>query len=68
MSKRYLKLISGEYYHLYNRGNNRENIFLERENYLFFLKQLRKYLLTAADVSILSDAESLSYHGTVERK
>ena len=34
----------GAYYHLYNRGVNREKIFFERENYLFFLRQLRKYL------------------------
>lgn len=33
----------GAYYHLYNRGVNREKIFFERENYLFFLRQLRKY-------------------------
>ena len=34
-------LVPGEYYHLYNRGNNRQNIFFERENYLYFLKQFR---------------------------
>jgi len=32
------------YYHIYNRGNNYDPIFYERENYLFFLRQLRKYL------------------------
>ena len=35
---------AGEYYHLYNRGNNYQDVFLERENYLYFLRQLRKYL------------------------
>jgi REP element-mobilizing transposase RayT len=35
----------GHYYHLYNRGNNRQNIFFERENYLFFLRQFRHYLI-----------------------
>ncbi len=34
---------SGNYYHIYNRGINRENIFFEKDNYIFFLKQLRKY-------------------------
>ncbi|WOD37513.1 REP-associated tyrosine transposase [Nodosilinea sp. E11] len=37
-------LVPGEYYHLYNRGNNRQNIFFERENYLYFLKQFRYFV------------------------
>ena len=28
----------GKYYHVYNRGNNRENIFVEERNYPYFLK------------------------------
>jgi len=36
---------AGEYYHLYNRGNNYQPVFFERENYLHFLRQLREYLL-----------------------
>jgi putative transposase len=39
---------SGEYYHVYNRGNNYQPIFFERENYLYFLRQLRKYLVVDA--------------------
>ena len=35
---------AGEYYHLFNRGNNCQDIFFERENYRFFLRQLRKYM------------------------
>jgi len=35
----------GEYYHIYNRGNNRQNIFFERDNYLYFLRQIRRYLV-----------------------
>ncbi len=31
------------FYHIYNRGNNRENIFLEPENYRFFLQRLHFY-------------------------
>jgi len=27
----------GKYYHIYNRGNNYENIFLAKEDYLHFL-------------------------------
>ena len=36
---------AGHYYHLYSRGNNYQPVFFERDNYLFFLRQLRKYLL-----------------------
>jgi len=45
MPQRLIPLVAGEYYHVYNRGNNRQNIFFERENYLFFLRRLRKYLI-----------------------
>jgi putative transposase len=34
----------GEYYHIYNRGNNRENIFIEERNYPYFLKLYAKYV------------------------
>ncbi len=32
-----------EFYHIYNRGNNKGRIFFERENYLFFLRIFLKY-------------------------
>lgn len=32
----------GGYYHIYNRGNNKQNVFLEEDDYLFYLKKLRK--------------------------
>jgi len=50
MPQRNVELCAGEYYHLYNRGNNRECIFYERENYGFFLRRLRKYLVPILDV------------------
>ena len=31
---------ANQYYHVYNRGNNREKIFFERKNYFYFLKIL----------------------------
>ncbi len=37
-------------YHVYNQGNNSQSIFFERENYLFFLRKMRKHLLPYADV------------------
>jgi REP element-mobilizing transposase RayT len=34
---------AGEYYHIYHRGANRQKIFFEVENYLYFLRLLNKY-------------------------
>jgi len=41
---------AGHYYHIYNRGNNKEDIFMENKNYNFFLFRLKKYILPIADV------------------
>jgi REP element-mobilizing transposase RayT len=30
-------LLPGHFYHIYNRGNNRENVFVEARNYPYFL-------------------------------
>jgi len=40
----------GQLYHIYNQGNNRQEIFFERENYLFFLKKIRTFVLPYADI------------------
>lgn len=53
MPYRDVEFRAGEYYHLYNRGNNFEPIFFERENYLYFLRQMRKYLI-AESVEIVA--------------
>ncbi len=37
-------------YHLYNRGNNGQKIFFNRENYLFFLVKVRKFLFPYCDI------------------
>ena len=34
----------GQYYHIYNRGNNGETLFRERRNYLYFLGLYAKYI------------------------
>jgi putative transposase len=41
---------ANQIYHIYNQGNNQQPIFFERENYLFFLRKMRKHLLPHADV------------------
>lgn len=37
MSIRKIKFVSGEYYHLYNRGNSKQKIFLDQEDYMHFV-------------------------------
>jgi REP element-mobilizing transposase RayT len=39
----------GEFYHIYDRGNNRENIFIERRNYRHFLRLYVKHVEPVAD-------------------
>lgn len=45
MPQRLTPFFANGYYHIFNRGNNRQPIFYERENYLYFLRQLRKYFI-----------------------
>lgn len=40
MARRKTKFSQGEYYHIYNRGCNRQNIFRSEENYLFLSAKL----------------------------
>lgn len=40
MSIRSVKLVPGEYYHIYNRGNGKNKIFLDKEDYDRFIKLL----------------------------
>lgn len=50
MPRGHTELRAGEYYHLYNRGHNRERIFYEGDNYVFFLERLREYLVPVLDI------------------
>jgi REP element-mobilizing transposase RayT len=34
---------AGHYYHIYNRGANRESIFRNEDNYLFVLHKIKHY-------------------------
>jgi REP element-mobilizing transposase RayT len=40
----FLPLIENNFYHIYNRGNNKENIFFSTENYHYFLRKYDEYL------------------------
>lgn len=45
-----MQIESGYFYHIYNRGNNGQKIFFERENYLFFLRKMKKYISAYASI------------------
>lgn len=42
-------LESGKYYHIYNRGNNGQNIFFDSGNYTFFLNKYNQYISPFCD-------------------
>lgn len=46
----YQPLLHHQYYHIYNRGNNGEDIFLEERNYKYFLQLLARHLLPVCEV------------------
>lgn len=41
---------AGKYYHLFNRGNNKQAIFFDEENYTYFLGLVKKHLTPVVDV------------------
>ena len=44
MPRRETPFLPDQYYHFYNRGNNRQAVFFERDNYIYFLKGIKRYL------------------------
>jgi len=45
-----VKINADTYYHLYNRGNNKDLIFFENDNYSYFLNQFKKYVSPFCEV------------------
>jgi putative transposase len=37
------KFVNGEYYHVYNRGVDKRNVFLDRKDFIRFLKSIREF-------------------------
>jgi len=54
MPRREIPFLPDQYYHFYNRGNNRQAVFFERDNYLYFLKGLKKYVVPHVDILVYS--------------
>ena len=42
-------LVHGNFYHIYNRGNNRENIFPQERNYVYFMDLWWKHINPIAE-------------------
>lgn len=51
MPRRLTPFVPGLYYHIYNRGNNRQSIFFQPQNYLYFLRNMKRYLVPLANVT-----------------
>ena len=45
-----MKFTPGNLYHVYNQGNNRQEIFLSDEDYLIFLRLIRTLILPRAEI------------------
>jgi putative transposase len=39
-----MQFTEGSFYHIYNRGNNKQKVFFSEANYIFFLQKVRKYI------------------------
>lgn len=44
MPYRITPFVEGQFYHIYNRGNGRQPIFFEEENYHYLLRLFKKYV------------------------
>jgi putative transposase len=45
-----MEFLENELYHIYNRGNNKQRIFFNSENYLYFLKKVSIYIRPHCDI------------------
>jgi REP element-mobilizing transposase RayT len=52
MPRRETPFIPDQYYHFYNRGNNRQKIFFQQANYLYFLSGVQKYLRDYVEIMV----------------
>jgi len=43
------KFVTGEYYHIYNRGVDKRTIFLDKNDYLRFLKSIKEFNVCRVD-------------------
>ncbi|MBM3181242.1 MAG: hypothetical protein FJZ86_12925 [Chloroflexi bacterium] len=60
-------LLYDTYYHIYNRGNNRENIFIQERNYDYFMKLYEKHISPVAETFAYSLLRN-HFHVSVKTK
>ncbi len=53
MSRRKVPFVANQYYHVYNRGAHRMDIFRSDNDYVFLLKQINKYM-TQFDITVIA--------------
>ena len=46
----HMNFIPDNLYHIYNQGNNQQNIFFDKDDYLIFLREVRKLLLPHCEI------------------
>lgn len=52
MPRRQTPFVQGLYYHIYNRGNDRQSVFFQPENYLYFLRNVKNYIAPLAKMVV----------------
>jgi len=58
----------GQYYHIFNKGINDANLFLNQDNYPYFLELYQKYIPKIADTfAYCLLKKSFPYFGTCKR-
>jgi putative transposase len=50
MPVKHIQLISEHYYHIYNKAVTDNLLFVNNENYLFFISKIQEYILETADI------------------
>ena len=62
MPRRKIHFTQDHYYHIYNRGAGRHNLFIEQDNYLYILRQMKNYLTKFSLVMIAYCLMPNHYH------
>ena len=62
MARRNISFLPNQYYHVYNRGANRADIFRNDKDYVFLLKQVKEHLEEYAITVIAYCLMSNHYH------
>ena len=62
MPRRRVSFVPGGYYHVYNRGCNREPIFFEDRNYTFLLRRVKEQVIQSQTVVVAYCLMPNHYH------